>query len=279
MRGKLPAFSCFVCLFRLIPAHAGKTFTWSLLTKHGQAHPRACGENLTSEEKTRARQGSSPRMRGKRRRVRRVRLTGGLIPAHAGKTFARVMTRVRHWAHPRACGENLSTGEEDIILAGSSPRMRGKRPRELVEIPPRGLIPAHAGKTDWDHLRAAGSWAHPRACGENNKADIIVTNPPGSSPRMRGKLWYFSKAQGEARLIPAHAGKTLWASSHRTTGPAHPRACGENGVRGTFSSAWSGSSPRMRGKPWFSFLSCGRLGLIPAHAGKTTADSFFSSGE
>ena len=55
-----------------------------------------------------------------------ARQQDGLIPAHAGKTLHhRGRGRMRR-AHPRACGENLSTDTEDVILAGSSPRMRGK---------------------------------------------------------------------------------------------------------------------------------------------------------
>ncbi len=50
---------------------------------------------------------------------------------------------------------------------------------------------------------------------------------------------------------------------------AHPRACGENTARRASSAAFSGSSPRMRGKRSRRKQSPRRNRLIPAHAGKT----------
>ena len=52
----------------LIPAYAGKTL--SLDTHHYTrgAHPRVCGENDTPAGISREINGSSPRMRGKRRK-------------------------------------------------------------------------------------------------------------------------------------------------------------------------------------------------------------------
>ena len=52
-----------------------------------------------------------------------------LIPAHAGKTYR----DHQDWYHP----------------SGSSPLTRGKRSVREDEWTMTGLIPAHAGKTDW----------------------------------------------------------------------------------------------------------------------------------
>ena len=72
---------------RLIPARAGKT--WRVLTGTWllQAHPRACGENVRGFRPAGAGVGSSPRVRGKRRRRGLRIVLGGLIPARAGKTI------------------------------------------------------------------------------------------------------------------------------------------------------------------------------------------------
>ena len=51
---------------------------------------------------------------------------------------------------------------------------------------------------------------------------------------------------------------------------AHPRSRGENEVRGLLETLSSGSSPLTRGKRIDTATSIGRMGLIPAHAGKTT---------
>ena len=72
----------------LIPAHAGKTkgiprgFPWR------GAHPRSRGENLSGCDELVNELGSSPLTRGKRHSDRYADRTGGLIPAHAGKTRA-----------------------------------------------------------------------------------------------------------------------------------------------------------------------------------------------
>ena len=91
---------------------------------------------------------------------------------------------------------------------GSSPRMRGKL--LCMALPTRflGLIPAHAGKTSFFLTDTPRPTAHPRACGENVPIAADAIAPPGSSPRMRGKLrGKRFQIRGE-RLIPAHAGKT-----------------------------------------------------------------------
>ena len=71
------------------------------------------------------------------------------------------------------------------------------------------------------------------------------------------------------RLIPAHAGKTLWGRFPPPVLPAHPRSRGEN--VGVPLSYWTshGSSPLTRGKHHRLVLIAHSPGLIPAHAGKT----------
>ena len=71
---------------RLIPARAGKTRRRSQGPGGRRAHPRACGENGTPLTPDQARQGSSPRVRGKPRGGARASLSPRLIPARAGKT-------------------------------------------------------------------------------------------------------------------------------------------------------------------------------------------------
>ena len=73
----------------LIPAHAGKTTTGTYMRSSIRAHPRSRGENAYFDWIATINEGSSPLTRGKRRRRRRQRGCGGLIPAHAGKTGAR----------------------------------------------------------------------------------------------------------------------------------------------------------------------------------------------
>ena len=91
--------------------------------------------------------------------------------------------------------------------------------------------------------------AHPRSRGENPRRTAASAEPNGSSPLTRGKLQRAQKASVCARLIPAHAGKTVFMIVVVATDTAHPRSRGEN-----FLSRFLPFPP-----PW----------LIPAHAGKT----------
>ena len=71
-------------------------------------------------------------------------------------------------------------------------------------------------------------------------------------------------------LIPAHAGKTAATARAAPSSEAHPRSRGENSSFSTRNVSHGGSSPLTRGKQTRrNFLDC-RVGLIPAHAGKTT---------
>ena len=167
MRGKPSPCGMRGAARGLIPAHAGKTAQAGNQVHNRGAHPRACGENVVPRALAGVTAGSSPRMRGKLVRTPGLRVGEGLIPAHAGKTSQ----RARRWywsrAHPRACGENSRAMRATSAPSGSSPRMRGKQPRNRTDTSRFGLIPAHAGKTSSEPLSIKPMPAHPRACGEN----------------------------------------------------------------------------------------------------------------
>ena len=147
--------------------------------------------------------------------------------------------------------------------------MRGKPPVKTFGGYTTRLIPAHAGKTSRNTSRASNARAHPRACGENQRASSSGTARGGSSPRMRGKRYVNISVCKPARLIPAHAGKTRIGEAIHSSGRAHPRACGENPRPMWIGIRVLGSSPRMRGKREPGGRSPVDTGLIPAHAGKT----------
>ena len=211
MRGKPPAARRKWVGVGLIPAHAGKTRLLATVATHGQAHPRACGENFSSRFDISVSEGSSPRMRGKRYRLAGRGWSRRLIPAHAGKTRLNRPHSACKRAHPRACGENLHEIKDDEQLEGSSPRMRGKRLSACIVTPSGRLIPAHAGKTREPADIDTSPPAHPRACGENLLLGSLKLREDGSSPRMRGKPAKTLQPLDVEGLIPAHAGKTSGA--------------------------------------------------------------------
>ena len=71
---------------RIIPAHAGQTPPSTTRDICRPDHPRACGANAARLAPRRFPSGSSPRMRGKRRRPTLFHDSIRIIPAHAGQT-------------------------------------------------------------------------------------------------------------------------------------------------------------------------------------------------
>ena len=176
-------------------------------------------------------------------------------------------------AHPRSRGENTASALVAALNSGSSPLTRGKpnvRPGE------RGcgrLIPAHAGKTGPLRYCCSGLPAHPRSRGENYVLGCYDRGAHSSSPLTRGKPHHRRQSARHRRLIPAHAGKTGLQSRGCYAQTAHPRSRGENLIRPAATGVDAGSSPLTRGKHVGGAEVHDRLGLIPAHAGKTTSPS------
>ena len=93
----------------------------------------------------------------------------------------------------------------------------------------------------------------------------------GSSPLTRGKPCVRRRVRTGRGLTPAHAGKTAAGRPHLGRPRAHPRSRGENTSWTRRPAGATGSSPLTRGKPPFPVIGRFLLGLIPAHAGKTSA--------
>ena len=174
----------------LIPACAGKTLARTLVQPSGQAHPRVCGENRLGDSCRMWGVGSSPRVRGKRVPRLFVLWFSRLIPACAGKTKTSRRIPRHPRAHPRVCGENRAAVARALAVAGSSPRVRGKRLGVRGNTHKPGLIPACAGKTSVLRSAMRSAPAHPRVCGENAHDEHHRLWQEGSSPRVRGKRWW-----------------------------------------------------------------------------------------
>ncbi len=147
MRGKHDHGHRILAQRRIIPAHAGQTEVGLSTCFLTADHPRACGANINAFDESAGVPGSSPRMRGK---LRVWSLEGGafrIIPAHAGQTNSNQCALGYIRDHPRACGANESDCPNVRRVAGSSPRMRGKRPAAIARRHPPRIIPAHAGQT------------------------------------------------------------------------------------------------------------------------------------
>ena len=194
--------------WRLIPAHAGKTWQSEACPHFGTAHPRSRGENPLENAVDACPVGSSPLTRGKPRPTHRRARPNRLIPAHAGKTAHCSPPTSRWEAHPRSRGENHPIHWVAENQAGSSPLTRGKPVVQRRLGHESRLIPAHAGKTSIVSSRRVVWRAHPRSRGENRHTGRNVVAPRGSSPLTRGKRPSRRSRFQRSRLIPAHAGKT-----------------------------------------------------------------------
>ena len=250
-RGKLVQRERKVCPPGIIPAHAGKTITNTHDRKRSRDHPRSRGENASAASAKLPTEGSSPLTRGKRQVRGLPGALDGIIPAHAGKTGNGPPRTVFRWDHPRSRGENILSHATKTLVSGSSPLTRGKLKAVRKQLTLRRIIPAHAGKTSSPVTRTSAV--------------------AGSSPLTRGKrsmTWGGDTASG---IIPAHAGKTLPAGRPPHGRGDHPRSRGENHARKVAKPGDKGSSPLTRGKRILGEWDSLSNGIIPAHAGKTSA--------
>ena len=151
----------------IIPAHAGNTGDLTGWTVSKKDHPRTCGEHQIDELVAVPEIGSSPHMRGTLMCWLCSSSSAGIIPAHAGNTVTSPERVSASRDHPRTRGEHSAKTACCIIIAGSSPHMRGTRPSHLHRPQRLGIIPAHAGNTFCCFCCVCLFGDHPRTCGEH----------------------------------------------------------------------------------------------------------------
>ena len=151
----------------------------------------------------------------------------------------------------------------------SPQRMRGKAAQCVRQRPQARITPAHAGKSRCSCVPSCALRDHPRACGEKWLASDAISVRPGSPPRMRGKAGVHVCHLARCGITPAHAGKSGLHPTLSASARDHPRACGEKGNSSMIDDNKQGSPPRMRGKVRVVQQVPARLGITPAHAGKS----------
>ena len=186
MRGTPPNHTPNNILQRFIPAYAGNAGCDARGRRLRAVHPRVCGERGRYPSQAACLVGSSPRMRGTRRRA---------------WGCAR-----RCPVHPRVCGERNAGSKKFSQLYGSSPRMRGTPSRRSPRIAGSRFIPAYAGNAQARRRRRSSRAVHPRVCGERFWVTMMAWVLCGSSPRMRGTRSRRRSQRMRPRFIPAYAG-------------------------------------------------------------------------
>ena len=147
VRGKLEERLDLRQQLRITPARAGKTSSQGRLSRRGEDHPRACGENVFPVMFSRSNCGSPPRVRGKRTDKQTQKPLKRITPARAGKTKNLTSLEQDEKDHPRACGENPQERLRIPGVPGSPPRVRGKLVPPSFSASRSWITPARAGKT------------------------------------------------------------------------------------------------------------------------------------
>ena len=183
--------------------------------------------------------GPSPRVRGSPVESDGTDVSGGSIPACAGKPVARVVMTPVARVHPRVCGEALAGDGNLRRLRGPSPRVRGSLETRgwtwRATTPPsfRAGFPAHAEMDLYYAICDVGGPRLPRTRGDGPRAGWPPPCCSRASPHTRG--W------------------TLGAGKPRPNDPpwkprgVHPRVCGEASGQPAKTTARTGPSPRVRG--------------------------------
>ena len=146
------------------------------------------------------------------------------------------------------CGEKLGVGAARIGCGGITPAYAGKR---------SSVCPASPKTRD-----------HPRVCGEKPFPQLESTVPPGSPPRMRGKVPSISRPAPASGITPACAGKSCPPQAPTFTRQDHPRVCGEKPIFPSGAASTVGSPPRVWGKEENLAEDTLPTGITPAYAGK-----------
>ena len=131
---------------------------------------------------------------------------GRITPAHAGNSIKLEKGNHATEDHPRSCGEQVRICTITGHCMGSPPLMRGTATGKPLKERPEGITPAHAGNSDILHHQKCFTKDHPRSCGEQLAIDLIIFNPIGSPPLMRGTDVHFKPTVFNAGITPAHAG-------------------------------------------------------------------------
>ena len=110
---------------RFIPACAGNSGGEGPACQPAPVHPRVCGEQRHEDAHGDDLTGSSPRVRGTAPRSPRTWRWCRFIPACAGNSTRSADRHRRSPVQPRVCGEQDLPHLAVVLLAGSSPRVRG----------------------------------------------------------------------------------------------------------------------------------------------------------
>ena len=247
-RGKQTAHIAQRLYVGSIPAWAGETPNMNRTLTTSEVYPRVGGGNHRYTRPRRELSGLSPRGRGKPATLFPAPYPDRSIPAWAGETRRRSISRRLRGVYPRVGGGNMSRGVALVRGEGLSPRGRGKPAASQRRIAADRSIPAWAGETNQSGRSSPSHTVYPRVGGGNLPPNQTNKSAGGLSPRGRGKLRRLSAAAYEPRSIPAWAGETERGGLQKSAQQVYPRVGGGNEPERYGRPCCHGLSPRGRGK-------------------------------
>ena len=233
---------------RSIPACAGEARPHHRRPRRRQVYPRVCGGSAGAPGPQGAPGGLSPRVRGKPADTTRIAQAIGSIPACAGEALGPGASKGRRAVYPRVCGGSIGIDGRAGLIAGLSPRVRGKRRAGLIRPFPRRSIPACAGEAVTIVVHLCDLEVYPRVCGGSGAGQHHQLGRQGLSPRVRGKRYRDSHFPYSLGSIPACAGEAKSNANAAPVSAVYPRVCGGSPFNPATGATPAGLSPRVRGK-------------------------------
>ena len=125
------------------------------------------------------------------------------------------------------CGEQVYAFSLVSTSMGSPPRVRGTVLLADLDGVGVGITPACAGNSSGSFGALAGTWDHPRVCGEQRRRPWKWGCLRGSPPRVRGTGDWAHFSVVVSGITPACAGNSIPRRFQLIHQRDHPRVCGE----------------------------------------------------
>ena len=191
-----------------IPACTGNSVAFRKPPPPATVHPRVYGELSRLIGSAWQASGSSPRVRGTPAGPSHHERRARFIPACTGNSGSSWRRTRRTAVHPRVYGELVGVRVAVVLIAGSSPRVRGTRRLLVQQLLPHRFIPACTGNSPTPEHKTDRHPVHPRVYGELSATARKIVLMIGSSPRVRGTPARLSALIEHRRFIPACTGNS-----------------------------------------------------------------------
>ena len=196
-----------------------------------------------------------------------------VIPACAGNRVWLVRSLGQWTGHPCVCGEQAGDDPRQVLVSGSSLRVRGTEEDAFAAEISTRVIPACAGNSFTPERVVVPISGHPCVCGEQQWRRETSGAVSGSSLRVRGTGRARRRVCAPFRVIPACAGHRPRRRRWPSPPPGHPCVCGEQHLVLQRRHVDDGSSLRVRGTGVSSGSWWSPHRVIPACAGNSAARS------